>query len=194
MSETASNEGDALQQTLLGERDRLQKEIDQLRQQVEIKEQRLSHVLALLASAPPVANQPPARRTRQRTASTPSSQLLDMAEKVLRERNGEPMHYRELADELFRRGAVILGKDPASALVSRMTQDDNRRAEGEQRFVRPVSKGFYALREDYPNARNVGAKRRRRNVSEPGNDKVNLQEGDQSNAVCKHPYQHGANG
>ena len=31
---------------------------------------------------------------------------LDMAEAVLRERNGQPMHYRELADEVMRRGAT----------------------------------------------------------------------------------------
>ena len=47
-----------------------------------------------------------------------------------------------------------------------MTQDDNRRAEEEKRFIRPTSKGFYALREDYPDARNVGARRRRRGASE----------------------------
>ncbi len=82
------------------------------------------------------------------------------------------MHYRDLADELIRRGAVIRGQDPAGALVSRMTQDDKRRTEADKRFVRPTSKGFYALREDYPNARNVGARRRRRNAGESSNDKV----------------------
>ena len=97
-----------------------------------------------------------------KSGTTPTAQLLDMAVEVLREQKSEPMHYRDLADELIRRGAVIRGKDPAASLVARMTQDDKRRAEGERRFVRPVSKGFYALREDYPNARNVGAKRRRK--------------------------------
>ena len=46
---------------------------------------------------------------------------------------------------------------PASGLVSRMT--------GDERFVRPTSKGFYALREDYPEVtQSVGARRRKRKV------------------------------
>ena len=80
------------------------------------------------------------------------------------------MHYRDLADEMMRRGAVILGQDPAGALVSRMTQDDNRRAEEDRRFIRPTSKGFYALREDYPQARNVGARRRKPNLNGSGDE------------------------
>ena len=157
-------------ESLLGkERDKLQQEIDQLRTEIEamtrqrqFKEERLGHLQALLASEPPANSDPGQIRPRTSSSSTPTPQLLEMVENVLRERAGEPMHYRDLADELLKRGAVIRGQDPAGALVSRMTQDDNRRAEGEKRFVRPTSKGFYALREDYPDARNVGARRRRR--------------------------------
>lgn len=166
--------------TSLGkERDKLQKAIEQLRLEIEektrerrLKEERLGHVQALLASEPPMNDEEVRRRRTSNSRSTPSPQLLDMAEQVLRERSGEPMHYRELADEVINRGAIIRGQDPAGALVSRMTQDDKRRADAEKRFVRPTSKGFYALREDFPNARNVGARRRRRDTSESGNDKI----------------------
>ena len=158
-----------LERSLIGERDKLQREIGQLRDKIRHyekkrmeKEARLGHVQALLSAEPPELDRPPPHApVRSFAASTPTPKLLDMAEQVLRDRDGEPMHYRELADELLRRGAVIRGKDPAAALVSRMTQDDNRRVEQERRFIRPTSKGFYALREDYPQARNVGARRRR---------------------------------
>ncbi|MDE2856698.1 MAG: HTH domain-containing protein [Chloroflexota bacterium] len=156
-----------LERSLRSERDRLQQTIKQLRQEIEAKEaeyraneERLVHVKALLSTEPPAISKRSRRPHGAPSPSTPTPKLLDMVEEVLRERSGEPMHYRDLADELVRRGAVIRGQDPAAALVSRMTQDDNRRAEGERRFIRPASKGFYALREDYPNARNVGTRRR----------------------------------
>ena len=167
----------ALECSLLSERERLQQQIKQLRQDIEAKEaeyrakeQRLGHVQALLSIEPPTVSEQPQRLRSTPSASTPSPQLLEMAEEVLRERKGEPMHYRDLADELIRRGAVIRGQDPASALVSRMTQDDSRRAEEDRRFIRPTSKGFYALRVDYPNARNVGARRRKRESSETSDE------------------------
>lgn len=156
-----------LERSLRSEHDRLQQTIEQLRQEIEAKEaeyraneERLVHVQALLSTEPPAVSERPRRLHSAPSPSTPTPQLLDMVEEILRERAGEPMHYRDLAEELIKRGAVIRGQDPAGALVSRMTQDDNRRAEGERRFIRPTSKGFYALREDYPNARNVGTRRR----------------------------------
>ena len=169
MAQAVNNSNGSLESSLRGERDRLQREIEQLREEIAAKElltrtkiERLGHVQALLShDSSPVAKPAP-KRLESSAASTPSPKLLEMAEEILRERAGEPMHYRDLADELIKRGAIIRGQDPAGALVSRMTQDDNRRADGEKRFVRPTSKGFYALREDYPNARNVGARRRRR--------------------------------
>ena len=163
----------ALERWLHSERDRLQQTNEQLRQEIEVKEakyraneKRLGHIQALLSTEPPAVSERPHRRRSAPSASTPTPQLLDMAEQVLRERKGEPMHFRDLADELVRRGAVIRGQDPAGALVSRMTQDDSRRADEDRRFIRPTSKGFYALREDYPQARNVGARRRRRESRE----------------------------
>lgn len=163
----------ALEESLLAERAKLRGEIAQLREAIQekerdarAKEQRLAHVDALLATEQPSVVDQAHRRQRAKSASTPTEQLLNLAVTVLRERKGEPMHYRDLADELMRRGAVIRGQDPASALVSRMTQDDNRRAEADRRFIRPTSKGFYALREEYPDARNVGARRRNRGTGQ----------------------------
>lgn len=168
MDDSPNDIGSSLEASLLGERDKLQQEIEQLSKEIAEKEQlsrakqlRLGHVQALLKDSPRAGNPAP-RRLAPGAASTPTPKLLDMAEEILRERKGEPMHYRALADEIMRRGAVIRGKDPAAALVSRITQDEKRLADGKGRFVRPTSKGFYALREDYPNARNVGARRRRK--------------------------------
>ena len=168
------NNGD-LESSLRIERDRLRQEIEQLHTEIaakeslrRIKEERLGHVQALLAAEPPACSEPPPTRRRTKSSSTPTVQLLNMVEQVLRERNGEPMHYRDLADELIVRGAVIRGQDPAGALVSRMTQDDKRRDEGDKRFIRPTSKGFYALREDYPDARNVGARHRISHLNKKG--------------------------
>lgn len=169
MAQSFNDSNGSLESSLRGERDRLQREIEQLRKEIAEKElltrtkiERLSHVQALLSTDTSSVAKPAPKRLEASATSTPTPKLLEMAEEVLRERRGDPMHYRDLADELIKRGATIRGQDPAGALVSRMTQDDNRRDEADKRFIRPTSKGFYALREDYPNARNVGARRRRK--------------------------------
>jgi len=172
LPQSFDNSNGCLESSLRGERDRLQREIEQLSAEIEEKElltrakiERLGHVQALLSTDSSSVAKPAPKRLESRATSTPTPKLLEMAEEVLRERQGEPMHYRDLADELMKRGAVIRGQDPAGALVSRMTQDDNRRADADKRFIRPTSKGFYALRVDYPNARNVGARRHKRDSS-----------------------------
>ncbi len=154
--------------SLQRERERLREAIDGLDKEIEVKERerrimeaRLGHVEALLSLEAPSDGEPARRRARGKPGATPTAELLDMAETVLRERQAEPMHYRDLAEELQRRGAVIRGKDAAASLVARMIQDDNRRDEAEKRFVRPASKGFYALRTDFPDSRNVGSRRKR---------------------------------
>ena len=86
------------------------------------------------------------------SGSSPTSALLELAAAVLHERSPAPMHYRDLWEEVERRGGVIEGQDAAMGLISRLSRDE--------RFCRPTSKGFYALRADYPRARNVGARRR----------------------------------
>ena len=67
------------------------------------------------------------------------------------------MYYKELADEVMARGGDLTGENAANILVARLVNDE--------RFVRPIQKGYYALRSDYPNAKNVGERRRRRGSS-----------------------------
>ena len=150
-----------LSDLLQEERKQLEDEIKDLREEIahkqaerQEKEDRLGHIEALLGGeGQTVAEVEPV--PRRRGQSTPTSEMLDMAVAVLRERNKEPMYYRDLADELIGRGAVIGGVAPANGLVARMS--------GDERFVRPTSKGFYGLREDYPTVkRSVGARRRKR--------------------------------
>lgn len=84
----------------------------------------------------------------------PASPAIEIAYQVLTERNGETMHYKALTQEVLARQGDIQGDSPARTLVARLVNDD--------RFVRPARRGFYGLRRDYPNARNVGQRRTRR--------------------------------
>lgn len=98
----------------------------------------------------------------QRKATTQSSnasvsvptkaEICDNVESILRGNNKIPMHYRDLEKELRRRGIVIGGKKPENGLVSRIYSD--------KRFVRPTRRGFYALREDYPDAKSIGERKK----------------------------------
>ena len=58
------------------------------------------------------------------------------------------MYYKDLAAEVQNRGGDISGENAAQILVARLVKDE--------RFVRPVRKGFYALRKDYPRAKKCG--------------------------------------
>jgi hypothetical protein len=84
-------------------------------------------------------------------SDTPSA--VDIAAEILSERSGEPMHYRDLADEVLLRGGLLPETSAPTTLNGRINRDD--------RFVRPFRRGFYALKKDHPNVRNsVGARRR----------------------------------
>ena len=129
------------------ERDELAAQIREATTRVSVIEARLQHVDALLDEGgdhPPI---PPEMQSQKRD-------IADMAAEVLAERNGEPLYYKELAAEVIARGGEIGGASPSATLTARLVRDD--------RFVRPVRKGFYALRKDYPNAPNVGARKRQR--------------------------------
>ena len=79
----------------------------------------------------------------------------DLAVKILSDLGGEPVHYRELADEVFKQGGDLPEGSPAPTLNAMMNQDN--------RFVRPFRRGYYALRKDHPNVkRSVGTRRRKR--------------------------------
>ena len=87
----------------------------------------------------------------------------DVAADILAERNGEPMHYRELATEVMDRGDFLPERSPAATLNAMMNRD--------RRFIRPFRRGFYALKRDHPNVNiSVGARRRKRNQTSTAKD------------------------
>ena len=140
---------------LQSERSRLDEERRTLRDNISEAEKRLrevqtrlNHVEGLLGTSEP------AETTMVGSAISAERSLTDMAEEILGEREREPMYYKDLAREVQSRGGGLTGENAANILVARLVGDD--------RFVRPLRKGFYALRRDYPSAKNVGARKRRR--------------------------------
>ena len=117
----------------------LRKEIQECEAKCRKLETRLHHVDGLLGIGQDSPDTVPAKNGHP---------VLDLAVEILRERNGEPMYYRELHNAVVEMGGRTAGKDPANTLLSRISKDN--------RFGRPHQKGFYALREDYPDAENVG--------------------------------------
>ena len=157
-----------LDRLLNEERGQLETELEEIRSQIQRAESRLSqvierlqHVRALLGDNEPNESEAQADgQTIEPSHNGTIRTVCDIAVDILTERHGQPMYYKELATEVMNRGGTLGGNTPWATLVSRITQDS--------RFVRPVAKGYYALRNDYPNARNVGAKtqsRRRRSNS-----------------------------
>ena len=147
------------------ERSRLETEQAELQEQVRMGAERLArvrtrleHILALLGQESEAKTYKGGPQTSPNPSNSTTSTICDIAVEILSERKAEPMYYKELAEEVIRRGGILNGVTPWATLTARMVQDE--------RFVRPTAKGFYALRRDYPTARNVGARvksgRRRR--------------------------------
>ncbi len=90
------------------------------------------------------------------------TKILNYAEQILRERNGEHMNFRSLYGELKNLGVEITVKRPEIRLTQALAYDD--------RFVRPKRRGHYALREDYPDTRNVGERKNRKGAGD--DDKI----------------------
>lgn len=132
----------------------LQGQLKETQERLSVVQRRLEHVRALLEETDSTGAPDAMSQTQHNYNSSNRSHVCDIAETVLSERGGEPMYYKELAQEVIRRGGDLYGATPWANLTARMVQDP--------RFVRPTAKGFYALRRDYPNARNVGARRQRR--------------------------------
>ena len=149
---------EAERERLEAEQAGLQEKVRQGADQLALVRSRLEHVLALLAKGNETASSiESSRASSSKDDNTPPT-ICDMAAEILGERNAEPMYYKELAEEVVKRGGILKGQTPWATLTARIVQDE--------RFVRPTAKGFYALRRDYPTARNVGARlkssRRRR--------------------------------
>lgn len=142
-----------LEVLLLAEKGRLDQKREILQGQIAKAEEdlrsiglRLRHIEGLLGTSDATEASPPA------AAKSVGRSASDIAAEILAEREREPMHYQALAREVQSRGGDLSGKNPAYTLVARLVKDD--------RFVRPLQKGYYALRSDYPDAKNVGARRR----------------------------------
>ena len=143
---------EAERERLEAEQDSLQEKVRQAADQLAHVRSRLEHVLALLGKEKGTASSnESSRASSSRDDNTPPT-ICDIAAEILGERNAEPMYYKELAEEIEKRGGILKGQTPWATLTARMVQDE--------RFVRPTAKGFYALRRDYPTARNVGARLR----------------------------------
>ena len=93
---------------------------------------------------------PPALDPTPEQETTPA---VEIAFQILSERGGETMHYKALTEAVLKRHGNIQGDNPSRNLVARLVNDE--------RFVRPARRGFYGLRQDYPNASNVGQRKTR---------------------------------
>ena len=141
-----------LEQALQTEKEGLEEEKRGLRNQISEAEDRIHQIDQRLALVHGLLN-PDNHVTSSGDAkgSQPRASCVDIAFEVLSEREGETMYYKELAGEVMIRGGNISGENAAQVLVARLVKDE--------RFVRPVRKGFYALRKDYLNAPNVGERK-----------------------------------
>ena len=128
----------------------LQAQLQALEAELETVADRLEHIRALLPdwSAAEIRGED---RSSKKDDAIVNGDPVELARTILEERGGEPMHYRELAARVQQRGGSLPGSDPALTLVSRLVRDD--------RFVRPLRRGWYALRIHYPKAKNIGARR-----------------------------------
>ena len=158
-----------LEEALEGERDKLEEqkrclieEITGAQGRLQDVERRLNLVYGLLGQnqdQPTGADDPAGRVDRQPSnrGRAPAGSVTSIAKEILSERPGDPptpMYYKDLAQEVLIRGGDLTGNNPAQMLVAQLVRDED--------FVRPEHKGYYALRKDYPNAPNVGARKRRR--------------------------------
>lgn len=152
----AGNDSKEFQKTVSVKLKELSKEMQSLGNEIETLQNRQAKVAQLIAHLEGVLELSDVEHT---SATMPVlrqahySEICDLVEKILAERRKKPMHFRELADEVQRRGIELGGADPGRTLVAKMVWDP--------RFVRPTKRGFYALREDYPDVRNVGERKSR---------------------------------
>ena len=136
---------------LIARRREVEARIKELENELESVIRRLGHVQALLrdGGAPVEGSEILTPAADSETVS--DNDPVELALAVLEERGGEPLHYRELAELVMQRGGHLVGQDPAQTLVSRLVGDD--------RFVRPIRRGWYALRVNYPTAKSVGKRK-----------------------------------
>jgi HB1, ASXL, restriction endonuclease HTH domain len=145
--QTVDRQDQEFTEALRGRRDRLAAQLDNyVHKQAELQatisriREELSHIEALLG---------------QDLSETPGSPqdrnaFADLVVGLLEE-TGQPMHYREIYEELGRRGQVSVGgRDPANALLARYFSDE--------RLYRPA-RGTYAVRTK-ASLKSVGTRRK----------------------------------
>ena len=144
-----------LEQALLEEQEALEEEQLLLRAQASEIETRLREIEHRLELVNGLMQAPRNRATpyQGKNGTSPKPRAVDVAFQVLTESSPEPMYYKDLAQEVKGRGGDLSGENTAQILVARLVNDE--------RFVRPIRKGFYALRKDYPRAQNVGQRKKR---------------------------------
>ena len=150
-----------LQRLLVQEQLELEAEFEDLQGRIGLARERLGHVQSRLVHVRALLGEKSTQNdlgdehsSEHDDVKGKGSSACDIAVEVLSERSGQPMYYKDLTQEVMRRGGELNGATPWANLTARLVQDP--------RFVRPTAKGFYALRKDYPNARNVGARAQRR--------------------------------
>ena len=98
---------------------------DQIRRgtaQLEHVNNRLQHVRALLElERVPEDDEEDSQASSSQGSATPRT-VCDIAVEILSERDGEPMYYKELAQEVLSRGGTLNGATPAATLTARMVR------------------------------------------------------------------------
>ena len=148
-------DSNVLEQALQAERAALEDERERLKEQIARGEERLreidlrlTHVYGLMSLNNGHAPIPDEGK------ASPGTPVAEIAFQILSEKGGETMYYKDLAVEVMTRGGELPQENAAQNLVARLVNDE--------RFVRPVRKGFYGLRQDYPKAQNVGERKKSR--------------------------------
>jgi hypothetical protein len=110
----------------------LQKTIQKMFSEVELKQEQASHLVMLL-KAEGISIQDP------ELASLTNIAIADVAYDFMTNQNKKtPMHYDDIAKAIMAKGILIPGKNPASNLLSHINRDE--------RFVR-TAPGTYGLKE-----------------------------------------------
>jgi hypothetical protein len=138
---------------LVRRREQVQEELVHLQTELDGIDRRLSHVMALLDMETDEQGSNRSAVIRESSMESDAGDPVEFAYRILQAKAGEPLYYKELAEEVMRQGAKLPGGDPALTLVSRLVRDD--------RFVRPFRRGWYALRIHYPKGKSVGARVRK---------------------------------
>lgn len=112
--------------------DGYKQEMQALLLNIDEAEQQAEHIVKLLEAEGIMLN-------GDKIAATKSPSVADMAYEVLETRQEqEPVHYRDLADQIMAGGKYIPGQDPAANLLTYLNRD--------ARFVR-TGRGIYGLSE-----------------------------------------------